>query len=266
MISDFSTLTKEGTVKDILRQFLVIVTFAGMVTVNALANILPINGLQTGQVSDSLPIYFVPAGYVFSIWGLIYLALGAFTVYQALPSQRENPAARAIGGWFILSNVVNGAWIFAWHYLRFTLSLVLITVLLILLILIYLRLDQTRKAASTLEKWVVYVPFSIYLGWITVAAIANASGVLYNAGWDGFGIAPQTWAVVMLVIAGGLASFITLTRRETAYTLVILWALAGIVVRQINVQAVAVTAGVMAGAVALALIVSRLMKRTPAGA
>lgn len=252
--------------KDILRQFFVIVTFVGMVSVNVLANALPINGLQTGQVSDSLPVYFVPAGYVFSIWGLIYLALGAFTVYQALPSQRENPASRRIGIWFILSNIVNGAWIFAWHYLQFPLSLALMVILLVLLIVIYLRLDPTRPSASTLEKWLVYVPFSIYLGWITVAAIANASGVLYNAGWDGFGIAPQTWAVIMLAVGGALASFITLTRREVAYTLVILWAFAGIVVRQINTQEVAVAAGVMAVIVALALIVSRLMKRAPAAA
>lgn len=266
MFTTFKAYRKEHTMKDILRQFFVIVTFAGMVSVNALANALPINGLQTGQISDSLPIYFVPAGYVFSIWGLIYLALGAFTVYQALPSQRQNPVARRIGVWFILSNIVNGAWIFAWHYLQFPLSLALMVILLALLIVIYLRLNPTRASAPALEKWVMYVPFSIYLGWITVATIANASGVLYNVGWDGFGIAPQTWAVIMLVVGGALASFITLTRREVAYTLVIIWAFIGIIVKQISVQEIVIAAGVMTAVVALSLIASRLIKPASAAA
>ena len=99
--------------KDRLRQIAVIVSIAGTIIVNALANTLPINGQNTGEVSDRFQVYFVPAAYVFSIWGLIYIGLIVFAIFQALPAQRENPRMRSIGWWVVLGGLANSAWIFA---------------------------------------------------------------------------------------------------------------------------------------------------------
>ena len=220
-----------------------------------MANALPINGQTTGEISDRFRVYFVPAGYVFSIWGLIYLALSAFAVYQALPAQRENPHLRRIGYLFALSCVANSTWIFLWHYEFFELTLVAMFGLLLSLIAIYLRLDIGRTRVSTAEKWLVHIPFSIYLGWITVATIANVTSVLYYLNWDGWGIRPQIWAVIMLIVGAGIASAVSISRGDVAYVLVIVWAFVGIAVKHAATSLVAVTAGLMALIIALTLLV-----------
>jgi benzodiazapine receptor len=241
--------------KDIVRQAVNLLTTVATITINGLANALPINGQTTGEISDRFRVYFVPAGYVFSIWGLIYLALSAFAVYQALPAQRENPYLRRIGYLFALSCVANSAWIFLWHYEVFELTLVAMLGLLLSLIAIYLRLDIGRARVSTAEKWLVHVPFSIYLGWITVATIANVTAVLYYLNWDGWGIRPEVWAVIMLVIGAGIASAVSISRGDVAYVLVIVWAFVGIAVKHAATPIVAVTAGLMALIVALTLLI-----------
>ena len=146
---------------------------------------LPFNGQETGAISDRFAIYFVPAGYVFSIWGLIYLGLIAYAIFQALPAQRENPRLRSIGGLFALASVANIAWIFLWHYEVFPATLAVMLVLLGSLIAIYLRLGTGLTQVSRAETWMVRVPFSVYLGWITVATVANATQLLYFLGWNG---------------------------------------------------------------------------------
>ncbi|MFN2152224.1 MAG: tryptophan-rich sensory protein, partial [Anaerolineales bacterium] len=126
--------------KNVIRQILVVLATLATIVVNGLANALPINGLGTGEISDMFDVFFVPAGYVFSIWGLIYLGLLAYSVYQALPSQRENAALQKIGYLYIWSSVANIVWLFFWHYLLFPLTLLAMLVILGLLIAIYLRL------------------------------------------------------------------------------------------------------------------------------
>jgi hypothetical protein len=212
------------------RQIAVLLTTLLTLTVNGLANALPLNGLNTGQISDSFQVYFVPAGYVFSIWGLIYLGLLAFMVFQALPSQRENPRLQAIGGWVILGNLANAAWIFLWHYQQFPLTLLVMLTLLASLLVIYLRL-RTSPPASRLERWLVDLPFSIYLGWITVATIANVSDVLDYLRWNQFNLADATWMVMILFVVVVLAWAMSLRERDAAYLGVLLWALAGIGVK-----------------------------------
>jgi benzodiazapine receptor len=241
--------------KDILRQAVNVLATLVTITINGLANALPLNGQTTGEISDRFRVYFVPAGYVFSIWGLIYLALMAFAVYQALPGQRENPRLRRIGYLFALSCVANSAWIFLWHYELFELTLVAMFGLLLLLIAIYLRLGIGRVRVSAAEKWLAYIPFSIYLGWITVATIANVTAVLYYLNWDGWGIRPEVWAVIMLVVGAGIASAVSISRGDVAYVLVIVWAFAGIAVKHAGTPMVAITAGLMALIVALTLLV-----------
>jgi hypothetical protein len=164
--------------KDITRQIYVAGSVLVTLVVNILANTLPLNGQNTGQISDHFNVFFVPAGYVFSIWGLIYIELITYAIYQALPSQRENPRLSATGGWIALGGIANSAWIFLWHYNQFPITLVAMLVLLATLIVIYLRLGVGRTTITTGEKWTVHLPFSIYLGWITVATVANISDVL----------------------------------------------------------------------------------------
>lgn len=239
--------------KDILRQVAVVLTVLVTLVVNGLANALPLNGQNTGQISDRFNVYFVPAGYVFSIWGLIYLGLIAFAIFQALPSQRENPRLRAVGWWVSLGGLANSAWIFLWHYEQFPLTLIAMFTLLATLLITYLRLGIGRTAASASESWSVRVPFSIYLGWITVATVANVTDVLYYVNWNAFNLAPELWMGIMLAAVLVITALVIFTRRDAAYTLVILWALAGISVKFSAIPVVAVPAWITFGLVALSL-------------
>ena len=247
--------------KDKLRQISVVMTILATIVVNALANALPINGQNTGQISDRFNVYFVPAGYVFSIWGLIYLGLIAFAIFQALPSQRENPRLRATGWWVSLGGLANIAWIFLWHYEQFPLTVIAMLVLLGSLIVTYVRLEISRSAVSMAEKWAARLPFSIYLGWITVATVANITDLLDYVKWDRFGIAPEIWMGIVLAAVLVIAVLMNINRRDIAYGLVILWALAGISIKHADVQAVVIPTWITFGLVALALILVIFLPR-----
>ena len=228
--------------KDSVRQLANALSVGLALVVNILASTLPLNGQNTGEISDRFDVYFVPAGYVFAIWGVIYIGWIAFAIYQARPSQRENPRLRRLGYAFALSGVFNAAWLFCWHYNQFGLSVLVMLALLSLLIVSYLRLDVARTPVSGVEKWSVDIPFSVYLGWITVATVANISDYLYLVQWDGFGIAPQVWAVIMIVIASLLGALMTVLRRDSGYVFVLVWSFAGIGVKQAAAPLVATTA------------------------
>jgi hypothetical protein len=206
-------------------------TFVLMVAVNGMANVLPINKLQTGQVSDSYPNLFAPAGATFAIWGLIYLLLAMYTLYQ-FGLFREKEGSRAgysenrVQRIFGLSSLFNTAWIFAWHYQLIPVSLLLIAGILVCLILI--NLELARASLSGREKVFVRLPFSVYFGWITVATIANATTLLVDLGWDGFGLSEPVWTVIILLV-GMLIGVATMVRnRSIAYGLVLIWAYGGI--------------------------------------
>lgn len=179
-----------------------------------------------------------------------------------LPAQRANPRLRRIGYWFALSCAANIAWIFLWHYERFVWTIVAMLVLLVSLIVIYLRLRIGRVRVSAAETWCVFVPFSIYLGWITVATIANVTSLLDYLNWSGWGIRPEVWAVIMLIVATVVASLVSLTRGDIAYLLVIMWAFAGIAIKHAGTPLVAITAWAMTAVVALMLVLgARLRSR-----
>lgn len=248
-----------------VRRVLVVIAVLAVIAVNAAANALPINGLNTGEISDRFDILFVPAGYVFSIWGVIYLGLLAYAIYQALPSQAQNPRHERIAALFILSAAANIAWIFLWHYLLFPLTLVAMITLLLSLIGIYRRLRITEGPVSAAERWLVRVPFSVYLGWISVATIANVSQVLFYLGWSGWGLDDVAWAVIMLVVGVVLAGIMAFNERDLGYVLVFIWAYAGIGIAQAQVSYVALTAwgGVaMLGLLALLTLVLQLRRPT----
>jgi hypothetical protein len=246
--------------KDTLRQWINVIAYVVTVIVNGLATSLPLNGQTTGEISDRFPVYFTPANYVFAIWGVIYLGLLGFTIYQALPSQRGNPRLRRIGYLPALSGILNTVWIFLWHYNIFELTVAVMLGILLTLIAIYLRLDIGRTAVSSAERWLVNSPFSVYLGWITVATIANVTTLLYYLNWDGFGISPQVWAVAILLVGAAVASTVILSRRDAAYAAVIVWAYAGIIVKQADTPVVAGVAAFGAAIVALALILTLLRR------
>lgn len=246
--------------KDTIRQYVNLLSVILALIVNILASTLPLNGQNTGEISDRFQVYFVPAGYVFSIWGLIYIGWIAFTIFQFLPAQKESPRLRRLGYLFALSNIANAAWLFCWHYNQFGLSVIVMLVLLGLLIASYLRLNVNRSHVKPVESWSVDVLFSVYLGWITVATVANISDWLYFIGWNGFGIPAQVWAVIMLAVASLLGLAMAVRRRDVGYLAVLVWAFVGIAVKQTSAPMVALSAWI-AAALMLGLVIYSLIRR-----
>ena len=242
-------------------QIITLLATALTLTVNALANTLPINNQTTGEISDRFAIYFVPAGYVFSIWGLIYIGLIAFALYQILPAQRENSLLKGIAPAYWLGGLANTAWILLWHYEYFPLTLVAMLILLATLLVIYLRISKARTSLDRNQKWLVQLPFSIYLGWISVATIANVSQVLFDAGWNAWGISAAAWAAIMLGVAAFLGLVMQLRENDTAYLLVLVWAFVGIAVKHADAHLVAYSAWVFAGLLALTAMIGLFRKR-----
>lgn len=235
------------------------------IIVNALANALPLNGKTTAEISDSYPTLFAPAGYVFSIWGIIYVLLLIFTVYQALPKLRESSFVNKIGFFFVLSSLANVVWLFLWHYEQIVSSVLPMFALLGALIIIYIRLEIGRTKVSAKEKIFVHVPFSVYLGWITVASIADVAAALKAVNWDGFGLGEVTWTVAMIVVALAITLAVIFTRRDVAFSLVIVWALIGIIVKQAEQQNIVITAGIGVIAIVTALAIGILRFRKEKG-
>jgi hypothetical protein len=242
--------------RDVIRQILTISALGMTVTINALANILPINGVTTGEVTESRELFFLPASYVFSVWGVIYLLLLGYVIFQALPRQKHNPILRRIAPWFIAGCFANVTWLFLWHYGFIWLSTAAMVVLLLTLLVIYVMLGIGRYAAPRAERWWVQLPFSVYAGWITVATVANFTVALQNDGWDGWGIAPDIWALIMLVVAALITLIMNVRHRDVAYALVIVWAFVGIVVRQRETLTVAAPAAILALVILLTLFVN----------
>jgi hypothetical protein len=216
-----------------LYQWANIGALAGVVFINVLANALPINGITTGEVSDSYPNLFAPAGFTFAIWLVIYLLLAAFVVYQARGllggKPRPKEVLSRVGPYFAASSLFNMAWIFAWHYQRIGLSLVLMLLIFLSLAVIYTRL---QSFTSREDFFFVQVPFSVYFGWISVATIANVTTYLVSIGWQGFGLSGAFWTVLVLLVGALVALANTLLRRDAAYLLVFVWAFIGILVKR----------------------------------
>ena len=212
--------------------------FLGTVVVNALAIILPINNKTTAYLSDQYPNLFTPAGLTFAIWGLIYVLLAIFVIYQLIPSVRRDAQkvdfVQRIGPLFFISCIANIGWIFAWHYEMVSLSLVLMLILFGSLLAIYLRLNIGKSEAPKTEKYLVHLPFSVYLGWITIATIANATALMVNINWNAWGLGEQFWAVAVIIVGIAIALSILFTRKDIFYCLVVDWALLGILLKRLD--------------------------------
>jgi hypothetical protein len=225
-----------------LYQLANILAVVAVIAMNGISEAIPLNGVTAGEVSDSLPSAFTPAGYTFAVWGLIYAALAGFAIYQALPAQRERPFLARLAWLVPISSAFNIAWLIAWHYRSFPLSLLFIVGLLITLISIYQRLQIGRPnpGLTTADKLLYQAPFSLYLGWVSVATIANFSSVLnsvYN--WQGFGIADATWSAIMMGVATILSALLLLNRRNLSFAGVLIWALFGIRAAYMDVPLIA---------------------------
>lgn len=221
-------------------QVLNILAFLLVLVVNGLANALPLGGNTTGDISALYPNLFVPAGLTFSIWGVIYLALAVFIIYQArdLFSGRKikMPYLDSIGWYFLISCLGNVGWLFAWHYRQVLLSLVAMLILLFSLIMIYIRLNIGEKSVDSATRYYVHLPFSLYLGWITVATIANITAVLVWYNWSGWGLSEVFWTVLVIVAGTVIAMINIMQRGDIAYSAVILWAYLGIIIKRYSVN------------------------------
>jgi len=208
------------------------------IIINMIAVLLPLNGLTTGEISDLYPNLFVPVGLTFSIWSVIYLLLSLFAIYQAKDLFKRNKEdlefLDKISYFFIISSIGNIAWIFAWHFLNMALSIVFMLVILFSLIMIYLRLDIGKAEVSRGEKLFIHVPISVYLGWITIATIANITALLVSIGVEPFGIVPEILTTIVIFVAILITALMLYIRKDIAYSLVVIWASLGIFLKQIN--------------------------------
>jgi hypothetical protein len=215
-------------------KYLNLILFAGMILMNYLANALPLNNNTTGQLSDSYPNLFVPAGITFSIWGVIYLLLAAFCIVQFTGSQQN--IIIKIGWLFAVSCVLNALWIVCWHYVKLPLSLIVMLSLLVALIYINLQIRD-------LPSGIIKASFGIYLGWICIATIANVTALLVHYKWNGISISEEMWTI-MIISAGALIAALTLYRLNNPFIgLSVIWAFIGIAIkRQDDYRSIVITA------------------------
>lgn len=208
-----------------------IVAFLVVIVTNVLSNALPINNQTMSAISAKYPSLFTPAGFTFSIWGVIYLLLLVFIIYQSLPSQRDNQAIAGISRLFQINCIANAVWIVVWHYDFLALSVVVMLVILASMILIYKRLLD--------DSWILRLPFSLYTAWICVATIANISALQNANGWDDIGLSAVQWTLVKLALTGAIGATVIVKLRDIGFILVIAWATYGISVMQVDTPAIA---------------------------
>lgn len=216
------------------KKFIILGAVVLTLIVNYLANALPLNGITTGEISDSFRISFKPADYAFSIWSLIYLGLLGFSIIPLLDKNKNNEIIERTFPWFVASCAANIIWIFVWHYKLVGLSVIVMILLLVALIEVYKIVKSYDKKMSYRERLVYSFPFSLYLGWILVATLVNIAAWLYNIRWDGFGIESSVWSIILISLSAILGFIFILKRRDIIVTTVVLWALIAIGVQSSN--------------------------------
>lgn len=216
-------------------KFIVVFTYLFMLVMNALANIIPINNISTGAVSDGYANLFAPTGLTFAIWGVIYLALGAHVIYQfkeVYYSPETRVMLQGVRLWFSASSFVNGLWILAWHYDAIALSLVLMLMLLFCLVRIT-HLIHSAKLTSNERLW-IQRPFSIYLGWILVATIANVTTLLVKWRWTAFGMREDVTTAIVIVVGLMITALVVNRFKDCLIGLTVEWAYLGILIKHVG--------------------------------
>lgn len=244
------------TVQTVIERGGVVLAFAVTLATNALANILPIGGQTTGTISDRYATLFTPAGFTFSIWGVIYLGLGAYVVYQAFAPNNIRPLLRKLAPWFVVNCVANASWIFAWHYEVIWASLAIMLIILGTLVRIFLLVSKETADSDWGVSLLVRTPFSIYAAWISVATIANVSVLQAAMGWGVVGSVAIAGTIVKLVVAGGIGAAVLIRWRNRPFALVVVWAAYGIARNQADTALVSGTAWVVAASLLVLLAVS----------
>ena len=224
-------------------QIATIAAILGAIVVNALSNFFPLNGLSIGAISNTLfsEVLVTPANYAFAIWGVIYLGLVAFGIYQAAPARRDNARLQKVRSPIIAASLFQSLWVFAFQGRLFWLSVVVMIGILLSLVSAFLQSKKDSDRISRAEKWLIQIPIGVYFGWITVATVVNIASALYNSGWNGSGISPAVWTVILSAISAAIAATITLQYRDIAFPAVIIWALVAIALRQTSQAAILIT-------------------------
>jgi hypothetical protein len=250
-----------------IRQIVNLIAILAAFGINIIANIAPVNGKTIGEISNTLfqDVLITPANYAFAIWGLIYLGLISFAIYQALPAQQQNARLQRMGYLVAIASFAQIIWIFFFLYGLFALSFVAMLGILLPLIGAYQSLRNGDRYPPRQQKWFVWVPISIYLAWISVATIVNGAIVLDYWNWNGWGIAPQIWSVIMLLVATAIAVTVSIRRVDLAYTGVFIWAFVAIAVRNGNNLVIAAAAGGLAIVLVIVGIFSRMRRSSFSG-
>jgi hypothetical protein len=238
-------------------KFANIAAFIVTILVNFAANALPLNGVTTAEVSDKYANLFTPAGYVFAIWGVIYILLAAFTYYQYKASDELH---EKIGWYFVGSCLFNSVWIFLWHYQYLALSLFAMAGLLGCLALIYTRLEIGLVEVDRQRKYMVNTTFSVYTSWIIIASIANVAAFLVDMGWKPYNITAVYSTVTMILIALLLTAINIHLRGDIAYSAVVVWALSGIMIEQFSNWLIPYVAGLSMVAIIVCITLKKLGK------
>ena len=237
-----------------------ILAFGLAIAVNALATSIPLGGQTPPEISANYPSLFTPAGFTFSIWGIIYLGLFLFVIYQSLPGQRNNEALSKIDGPFKINCLANAAWILAWHYDFLILSVLIMLIILASLVSIYRNFDHDQASTSLAGRLLVQLPFRLYTAWICVATIVNISTVQNAMGWDNVGTDAVTWTLLKLALAGAIGATIAVRKADAAFILVFAWAAYGISAKQAATPEVA-GAAEMLFVLAIILALSAVARR-----
>lgn len=241
------------------------VMLVAVIAVNGLANALPLNGVNTGQLSDELPNLFVPAGLTFAIWGLIYALLVGYVAAVLLVAFGKSGASAwrpADGALFCANAALNVAWILAWHWRLIALSMVVMLGLLgTLVAMMEAGRSRPLAGAGRMSRFFLREPALVYLGWICVATIANATAVLVRYGWDGFGLSDRLWTVVVIAAGAAVGLALVLARGAVASGLVVIWAYTGIVIKRQAADPESSLPIIVAAYVAIALLAVAIVIR-----
>lgn len=202
--------------------------------VNYYAQTGAFGGQTIGEVSDRYSNLFTPAGYAFAIWGIIFMGLMGYVIYQSVvvfKQRKDREEYQRTGFWFALVNTANASWVLAWLYDYTGLSVLIMLFMLIGLMAIIIKTDMERWDAPLPTIVFIWWPICLYVGWIAVATIANVAAYLSKLNWNGSVLTETAWTIVMIVVATVLNSFMIWKRNMREFGLVGVWALAAIYVR-----------------------------------
>ncbi|MEX2502951.1 MAG: tryptophan-rich sensory protein [Trueperaceae bacterium] len=244
----------------------VIASVVAVIGMNVAANALPLFGRATGAISDAYPTPFTPAGYVFSIWGVIYLGQIVYAVWQATPAGRADPRTASVAPWVIASGAMNVSWLILWHAELVAWAVLPIVALLSCVAVVYEKLraapskgDPAADSAGVV-RWTAQIPFAIYFGWLSVATIANVAVAGVALGWQGAPFGAEAWAGLMILVATLLGVRMLQARAEPAFALVLIWAFVGIAV-EVGLPSVLAFTAAVASALLAGGIAGRLVRR-----